>query len=292
MEGKNEVESASITEEMIQGSITEGIRQDPELFGRVMEAKYLRACEKMEEGRRRFVLGNNKGAIKSYSEGIQCVHFDNTQDLGRSSLKPKLLEVFKALLEDIGQTFIASERWDEGLEVCERCIKLDLSDLKTYYQAGMCLKKIGKLNESFARLEEGSKLAQSYNMDLDDQYKSLKGNVEEELKQLKQAANAQPTPNQKEKKMGCKTRFFMFTILSGFGGTAAFVGLSRHPLTKGLSERHRMAAACGLGTGFGAMATSEGWGYRILGGIIVLSAAGFVAFKLELIPQLAKFLPK
>jgi tetratricopeptide (TPR) repeat protein len=275
-----------VTPEMIHEEITAEIRADPDLFLRVIEQKLLFAVEKKEEGNRKYGNRDYQGAILAYKEGLLAIKFENFKDVESPLTRDKIIDVFSKMLNNIAQCFIALERWEEALDVCDKVRKLDPNDLKSYYRAGLCLKNLGKLRDSFAILEEGSKMARSVNATMTPDYVSLKNDIAKQINE----------DRQKQKEMfggmfqkGQKTKTedtpaknssgLFFPVVTGFGGVCSYLALNAFPGTKAIRDEEKIAISCSVGAGLGGIASTNKPALKALSVGAIAGGLGWLAYR-------------
>lgn len=275
-----------ITIDMVRNDVTPEIKSNPTLFLRVIEQKFLYALEKKEEGNERYKRKEYQTAIISYKEGLLVISFENFKDIDSVEIRAKIIDVFSKMLNNVSQCFIALERWDEALDVCDKVMRLDPADLKSYYRAGLCLKNQGRLKESFARLEEGSKMAKSVNLSVTPEYVTLKNEIAkqitEDLKKEKEMYGRIFNPNTPKAGVANKSSFrnpIFFPIVSGLGGVCSYFAMNAWPPTQSLKEEEKIAVSASVGAGLGGMASSDRGIFKVLSFGAVLGGAGYVAYK-------------
>lgn len=282
----NESIATDIDIDMIKNDVTPEIKADPSLFLRVIEQKFLYALEKKEQGNEKYKKKEYQAAITHYKEGLLVISFENFKDIESVEIRAKIIEVFSKMLNNVSQCFIALERWDEALDVCDKVMRLDPADLKSYYRAGVCLKNQGKLKESFARLEEGSKMAKSVNLNVSPEYVSLKNElakeIQEDLKKQKEMYGRIFTPKSAAQPVATKSAFrnpAFFPIISGLGGVCSYLAMNAWQPTQNFKDEEKFAVSASVGAGLGGLAASERGTFKLLSLGALLGGAGYVAYK-------------
>lgn len=284
----------AITEEMILSEIKEDVKKDQILFLKLLEKKYSRSLEKKSQGNKYFSANEYKQALNAYREGLGIIGFEHFVDITNPVLRKDILDLFAKLLNNASQCYIALEKWDEALSMCSEVIKLDPNELKSYFRAGKCLKNLGRLQESFARLDEGSKLAQSRNLSLSPEYIAFKNEVAREINQvnLKQKEMYQcmfdKNGAQKKKELIVKQQKIeeqtnlspvYFGLFSAMSGVLSYFVLQSTPPGRMLQEKQKIAISTAVGGVVGGIASTENKVCLGLSALGILSGVGFLAMK-------------
>lgn len=278
-----------VTPEMVANDITPEILKNRELFLNVIERKFLKALEKKEEANAKFSKTDYEGAIQSYREGLLLISFENFQYIDSPEVRANILDLFKKMLNNTSQCFIAMERWDDALEVCDKVTKLDPSELKSYYRAGLCLRNMGKLRESYARLEKGSELAKSVNITINPEYITLKNEIAKQIKEDREKEKVmyqgmfegkKPTQGKPGHHKHPGKHPLLFPLVGGISGACTYFALQALPATQSLKEEDKVAISAGVGTGLGGLSTSESTAVKVLSAGSVLAGLGFLAYRL------------
>lgn len=274
-----------ITTEMVTTDITAEIKADPTFFLRVIEQKFLYALERKELGNEKFRRQDYQGAIQNYKEGLIAISFENFKDIDSAPIRDKIIDVFSKMLNNIGQCFIALEKWDEALDVCDKVRKLDPNDLKSYYRAGLCLKNLGKLRESYAVLEEGSKMAKSVNVAITPDYVTLKNQIAKQINEDRAKEkemygnlfNKGQKPKVQQQPSGGNGLFFPF--VTGFGGMCSYFALNAFPATKGIKDEEKIAISCSVGAGLGGIVSADKPVVKVLSAGAIAGGLGWLAYR-------------
>ena len=277
-----------VTPEMVNQDITPDIADNKELFLRVIEQKFLKALEKKEEANEKYTKRNYPGAIQAYREGLLLISFENFKHIENEEVRQKILDLFKKMLSNTSQCFIAMERWDEALEVCDKVTKLDPKELKSYFRAGICLKNMGKLHDSFAILEAGSQLARSVNLTISPEYIVLKNDIAKQIKEDREKGKEmfKDMFSGDKKKAASKTsdhsksnKHLLFPLVGGISGICTYLALQALPASTNIPDEEKVAISAGVGTGLGGLSASESTAVRVISAGSVIAGLGYLAYK-------------
>lgn len=299
MDGRPETvkEEVQVTEDMINADLTESVIGNIELFYKVIDAKYKRAFEKKEEANNLYNAKNYKQALQTYKEGLVLISFDNVRHITNPTIRADILDLFSKMLNNVGQCFIALEKWDEALDVCEKVAQLNPAELKSYYRAGLCLMNMGKLKESYLKLEEGTKMAGQFNVEISPEYKKLKYEIskqynEDLAKQREMYARVlgkDPRKNDgKDADAVAKAQSYSFfrssvhfTFFAAIAAGTVFGGLEAYPATKQLAVEEKLVICGAAGTGLAGLVVPEKLKNKILLVSTIGAAAGFLLYTLK-----------
>ena len=299
MDGRPETAKAEleVTEDLINADLSESVIGNIELFYKVIDAKYRRALEKKEEANAMFLAKNHKQALQTYKEGLILISFDNVRHITNPSIRADILDLFSKMLNNVGQCFIALEKWDEALDVCEKVSQLNPAELKSYYRAGLCLKHMGKLKESYLKLEEGSKIASQFNVEISPEYRKLKYEISkqynEDLDKQRQMyarvlgndpqkTNPKPTDPAGTPRSGSFFRSSVhFSLFAALAAGAVFGGLEAFPSTQLLPLEEKLMICGAAGSGVAGLVVPEKLSSKVLLFSTVSAAAGFLYYSLK-----------
>lgn len=276
-----------ITPEMINSELSDDIQTDPLLFVRVLEQKKLRAEELKLEGDEHFKRKDFKSAIELYKDSYNIISVKDYNIIdSRHRIKQEILDLTKRLLKNASQCYIGLEKWDEGLEMCKVVNKIDPNDLKTYYRAGLCLKNKGKLEESYAKLEEGTKVVSTEKMD--PLYIKLKNEVAKQLiedrKKQKEMfsrvlgqKSVEVLPEEPASSIG--TESLRFALLGGIMGGISYLALQSLPEARCLKEEEKIAISSAVGSGIGGLSVSKRTSLKFASATAIFGGLGWFAYK-------------
>jgi tetratricopeptide (TPR) repeat protein len=299
MDGRaaEEQRQVEVTEEMINADLTESTINNIELFYRVIDCKYKRALEKKDEGNKHYSAKDYKLALQIYKEGLILISFDNVRHIQNPSIRAEILDLFTKMLNNVAQCFIALEKYDEALDVCEKVSQLNPAELKSYYRAGLCLRNMGKLKESYLKLEEGTKIASQFNVEITPEYRKLKYEISKQYnedidKQREmyarvfgkdpQKKEGKPQgPDAKDQGSSLFRSSVHFTLFAAIAAGTVFGGLEAFPLTKQLDIEEKLMICGAAGSGLAGLVVPEKVQNKIMIVSTIGAAVGFLFYTLK-----------